>query len=286
MAGSEAGARPVTHAGVERDAEHGDIGAGDLVDPREPGERGRSGVSGDPGRIDRSYRGGGLAHREAPSRQLDWGSGSRGGGLVGGRCDVVPLGGDPTIPFGPDRLGGRLAQQAACDVRHQAADKAGEDRGVGVDVANDDHGAQGEHGAGEDAGQGADDGASLPQHAAEDGDQKAADQDVVGDGQRGHHVTKDAGDGDHDGTEAEDVPAAVLDLVGLVLRGIGRVGGIRHVAVLDRAYDVLLGHSGGGDQGAAGGGHDRGQRGGDDETGQAGGEHVLHDRGVCVVAIG
>ena len=138
----------------------------------------------------------------------------------------------------------------------------------------------------DDAGQGADDGAPLPQHAAEDGDQQAADQDVVGDGQRGDHVTEDAGDGDDDDTEAEDVPAAVLDLVGLVLRGIGRVGGIRHVAVLDHADDVLLGHGGGGDQGAAGGGHDRGQGGGDDQAGQAGRQHVLHDRGVRVVAVG
>ena len=62
---------PVADAGVERDAEHRDVGSGHLVDPREPGERGRSGVAGDPGGIDRSYRGGGLTHREAPSRQLD-----------------------------------------------------------------------------------------------------------------------------------------------------------------------------------------------------------------------
>jgi hypothetical protein len=90
VAGSEASPGPVTHAGVERDAEHRNIGSGDLVDPWEPGERGRSRIAGDPGRIDRSYRGGGLTHREAPSRQLDLVSGNR-AGLVGDRCEVMPL---------------------------------------------------------------------------------------------------------------------------------------------------------------------------------------------------
>jgi hypothetical protein len=43
VAGSEAGPGPVADSGVERDAEHRNIGSGDLVDPREPGERGRCG---------------------------------------------------------------------------------------------------------------------------------------------------------------------------------------------------------------------------------------------------
>ena len=138
------------------------------------------------------------------------------GGVCGRRRRAVV---DPAIPFGADLRRGGPGQQADHDEGDQAADQPGEDRFVGVDVAVDGHGAQGEHGAGGDADQRAGDGAALPDHPADDRDQQAADQDVVGDGEGGDDVTEDAGDGDHDDAEGQDVPPAVADLVVLLGRG-------------------------------------------------------------------
>ena len=53
---AEAGARPVAHAAVERDAHHGDVRAADVLETRQQGERGDPGVAGDPAGVLRAHR--------------------------------------------------------------------------------------------------------------------------------------------------------------------------------------------------------------------------------------
>ena len=70
-AGPEPGAGPVAGAGVERHAEHRDVGALDLVEPGQPGERRRAGEARDQGRVDRAAGVGCEAHHNTFERN-DW----------------------------------------------------------------------------------------------------------------------------------------------------------------------------------------------------------------------
>ena len=56
MPGPEPGARPVGDAGVERDADDGDVGVGHLVGAGQAGEGGRARVARHAGGVDRADR--------------------------------------------------------------------------------------------------------------------------------------------------------------------------------------------------------------------------------------